>query len=75
MGTESGSTGHPDQALKLGPGEQSCPDAPGRIPAVCLGMLALTCAAARTFWFKLLPWRGSGGPENTARHEVVRPGG
>lgn len=26
----------------------------------------LTWAAARTFWYKLFPWRGSGGPENTA---------
>lgn len=26
---------------------------------------ALTWAAARTFWYKLFPWRGSGGPENT----------
>lgn len=25
----------------------------------------LTWAAARTFWDKLFPWRGSGGPENT----------
>lgn len=26
----------------------------------------LTWAAARTFWYKLLPWRGSGGPVKTA---------
>lgn len=35
---------------------------------------ALTCAAARTFWFKLLPWRGSGGPVNAARHEDGQAG-
>ena len=27
----------------------------------------LTWAAARTFWYKLFPWRGSGGPAKTAR--------
>ena len=26
----------------------------------------LTWAAARTFWYKLFPWRGSGGPVKTA---------
>lgn len=54
-----------------GTGEhQSCPR-PRAVPRGTAGSgPALTCAAARTFWFKLLPWRGSGGPVNAARHEA-----
>lgn len=62
VGRELGSTGHPGWA------PNSLPGTGGTRPA-------LTSAAARTFWFKLLPWRGSGGPENTARHEIRRVGG
>lgn len=42
------------------------PESSEKGPGGCPVPPAPTCAAARTFWFKLLPWRGSGGPENTA---------
>lgn len=54
-----------------GAGEhRSCPKAPSGAPGTAGPGPALTCAAARTFWFKLLPWRGSGGPANAVRHRV-----
>lgn len=51
-----------------GRGGRGAPELP-QAPSTVGSGPALTCAAARTFWFKLLPWRGSGGPVNAARHE------
>lgn len=34
----------------------------------------LTWAAARTFWYKLFPWRGSGGPAKTTRQRKPKRG-
>lgn len=62
---ELGSARHKEQELLQPP--QQCPGTKVTWPA-------LTCAAARTFWFKLLPWRGSGGPVNAARHKAGQAG-
>lgn len=62
-------------ASRLGSDVDAGRQSPNSLPGTWGRGPVLTCAATRTFWFKLLPWRGSGGPENTARHKIGRAGG
>lgn len=72
-GGNAGDSGSENKAVPRSWAREGAQYTPGLQPPVP-PFPGLTCAAARTFWYKLFPWSGSGGPANTAGGAQGRAG-